>query len=174
MKTCSKCVLAKPVNEFPTDKTKLSGIRAYCKSCASEMSREYRSRNLVKCKEKGLQSAKKSYAKHSEKRVEYARTYRIRNPGQHCKIAYGITHKDKMELLRLQGNKCGICETSEHKHPCSITDNGWCVDHDHSTGIVRGILCWNCNLALGHAKDSTDVLIKMITYLDRANRSACV
>jgi hypothetical protein len=39
------------------------------------------------------------------------------------------------------------------------------VDHCHTTGAVRGILCHHCNLLLGHAKDAEDTLLSAVTYL---------
>jgi Recombination endonuclease VII len=41
------------------------------------------------------------------------------------------------------------------------------VDHDHQTGQVRGILCFNCNQALGNVHDDPAVLVQLITYLQR-------
>lgn len=44
-----------------------------------------------------------------------------------------------------------------------------CVDHCHTTGAVRGLLCFHCNTALGHVFDSQEVLSKMIAYLANVN-----
>ena len=41
------------------------------------------------------------------------------------------------------------------------------VDHDHATGKVRGILCWHCNLILGHARDSVLTLRALAEYLEK-------
>lgn len=41
------------------------------------------------------------------------------------------------------------------------------VDHDHNTGKIRGILCYKCNVILGHSADSTDYLYLLIKYLNR-------
>jgi Recombination endonuclease VII len=51
--------------------------------------------------------------------------------------------------------------------PEAILDRALCFDHDHATGKFRGWLCFNCNLILGHAKDSRDKLQLLINYLDR-------
>ncbi len=42
----------------------------------------------------------------------------------------------------------------------------WCVDHDHQTGFVRGLLCRDCNAALGLFKDSQEILERAIGYLE--------
>lgn len=41
-----------------------------------------------------------------------------------------------------------------------------CIDHDHATGRVRGLLCNDCNLSLGYAKDSIETLKNLIKYLE--------
>lgn len=57
----------------------------------------------------------------------------------------------------------GRCEN------CGITEPGgkgeWCLDHDHSTKLFRGILCNNCNSALGYAKENTEILANLIKYI---------
>lgn len=72
---------------------------------------------------------------------------------------YGITILEKMLLLEKQGGRCAICGTDEFngKSPC--------VDHDHTTGKIRGILCGNCNNALGLIKDNVLIAQQMIVYL---------
>lgn len=58
-----------------------------------------------------------------------------------------------------QGGVCAICECPDKKRLS--------VDHDHQTGKIRGLLCANCNLALGNFKDDPDRLAKAIVYLKR-------
>ncbi len=73
----------------------------------------------------------------------------------------GITHEQRDQLLKEQGNKCACCGT---KDPGSV--KGWHVDHCHKTDKIRGVLCATCNIALGHAGDSIEKLKQMITYLE--------
>lgn len=69
---------------------------------------------------------------------------------------YGLTEADYQTLLQVQENKCVICQT-ELSDPC--------IDHDHTTGVVRGVLCRQCNTLLGLAKDDTILLNNAINYL---------
>lgn len=67
-------------------------------------------------------------------------------------------------LMSKQKGKCAIC-----KCEFSETDRALipCVDHDHQTGAVRGLLCFNCNTVLGKVKDSPQILKRAISYLER-------
>lgn len=79
---------------------------------------------------------------------------------------YGITVKTFEDLLKTQNGKCAICcsKLEIGKDGISRTKNV-AVDHCHITGKVRGILCKNCNVALGFMQDSTELLHKAIEYL---------
>lgn len=97
---------------------------------------------------------------------EYAAARRLANPGivknsdRKTKLKrYGLTLDQFADQLALQNNACEICRTSEWGQ------RGPCVDHDHKTGIVRGLLCSRCNLALGHFRDDIDCLKRAIAYL---------
>jgi hypothetical protein len=73
---------------------------------------------------------------------------------------FGITLKEFTELAEKQDHRCAICKTD--------TPQGrgtWHVDHDHLTGENRGLLCHNCNLALGHFQDDPEILRAAIDYL---------
>jgi len=76
---------------------------------------------------------------------------------------YGITLDDYNKMFAEQDGKCFICGT----HVCS-TGRALAVDHDHETGKVRGLLCANCNTALGKFNDDVELLKKAIDYLRRA------
>ena len=66
------------------------------------------------------------------------------------KHSYGITPEDYEKMLEAQGHRCAICGTMENgKSRWPGVRRKLCVDHDHSTGKVRGLLCSSCNLTLG-------------------------
>jgi hypothetical protein len=76
-----------------------------------------------------------------------------------------LTGDEVLALYEGQGWKCGICRAVVTEGG-RAADSG-CVDHDHATGKVRGILCMNCNRGLGMLKDSTENLRRAIAYLGR-------
>ena len=80
---------------------------------------------------------------------------------------YGLTLAAYYSLLELQKNGCALCGSST---PGSRTKH-FCVDHDHTTGKVRGLLCNRCNRALGLAHDDSKLLLKMAAYVRKHRTS---
>lgn len=81
----------------------------------------------------------------------------------HCdrSTRYGVARAVIQLLWDFQDHKCRVCGTPQElfgKHSV-------CVDHDHATGKVRGLLCTKCNVALGAARDSPQILVGLIQYL---------
>jgi predicted nucleic acid-binding Zn ribbon protein len=75
--------------------------------------------------------------------------------------AHGLTASQFDDLLSSQGRSCAICGTSDWGV------KGPQIDHNHETGAVRGILCVNCNNALGRFKEDVDVMRRAAEYLER-------
>lgn len=80
------------------------------------------------------------------------------------KMAYGITPEQYDEMLVAQEHRCAVCRTD------TPTGKGmWFIDHCHTTGKVRGVLCSFCNSMLGYARDNPSILAAGGAYLT-ANR----
>ena len=75
---------------------------------------------------------------------------------------YGLSEERYYYLLSQQANSCAICKTEfiGTRGPTSP-----CVDHDHKTYQIRGLLCRHCNFAIGLANEDITILEKMIAYL---------
>ena len=84
-----------------------------------------------------------------------------KNASAMLKRNYGITLADYDRMVEKQNGKCAICETTEP------SGNGarFAVDHDHKTGEVRGLLCFDCNSGIGKFKDDAALLTSAIEYL---------
>lgn len=79
---------------------------------------------------------------------------------------YGVTAEDYERLKRKQKNRCAICGQKERRiHYKTKKRQSLSVDHDHITGLVRGLLCRDCNFALGLFQHSLKLLLKAIKYL---------
>ena len=89
-----------------------------------------------------------------DKTPEHNRRYNL-------KQCYGLTPEEYDSMLHLQNGVCAICGGTE-------TVGRLAVDHCHETGKIRGLLCTNCNQALGKFKDDPTILANAITYLGGA------
>jgi hypothetical protein len=77
----------------------------------------------------------------------------------YLKRRFGITPEDYDAMLDRQGGVCAICKREPR------TDISLHVDHDHSTGAVRGLLCFDCNAGIGKFREDVGVLSAAIVYL---------
>ena len=98
--------------------------------------------------------------------LEYRADRRVDFQDAERQRKFGVTRKQYGDLLLTQDGNCAIC-----RKPETATRNGLvkalAVDHDHATGIVRGLLCSECNTMLGKAKDDRNVLLAAVKYLDK-------
>lgn len=83
---------------------------------------------------------------------------------RHLLVKYNLSFDAFEALHSSQGGKCAICRKEIH-----LLDKHTCVDHDHSTGSVRGILCKPCNSGIGQLKDDVKNLQSAIEYLNRSS-----
>jgi hypothetical protein len=74
---------------------------------------------------------------------------------------YGITLEQYDEMLVAQGGVCAVCKR-EPRDDISLH-----VDHDHATGVIRGLLCFRCNNSLGDLGDDPEVMQAAALYLLR-------
>ncbi len=133
--------------------------------------KEYEKEYYEKNKERIKARVRAHRYKYIEKHREQQRRYRKENPDKvrdsKMKSFYGIGLDRYNELVLEQNNKCAICRNEE-----TIKDNRTglikklSVDHCHDTGIIRGLLCNNCNRAMGLFRDDPDILRKAILYLE--------
>jgi hypothetical protein len=89
---------------------------------------------------------------HKPSRILYVRKYR-------CLKRYGITLEDYDKMVADRDGCCDICKKK---------DKNLHIDHSHTTGKVRGLLCGSCNRALGLLKDDVKFLEQAIIYLKKS------
>jgi hypothetical protein len=114
-----------------------------------------------------ISQAQAEYAKLPEvrdKKAEYMKSYAVKNRQKLSensrKRNYGLTQEQTDQMLNDQRGSCLICRNELQK---------FCIDHDHTTGRVRGILCLKCNFMLGLANDNPSLLRNAINYLESNN-----
>jgi len=153
MKRCAKCQTAKPVDDFSPDKQHSDGKLSWCRPCVNAYYRAKRTGN------KEYSQYQMKYRKSTPERQEKWNRSR-RNMA--FRTAYGITVEQWEEMKEAQGNKCAIC-----RRPFTGNTKRIQVDHDHTTGQVRDLLCYKCNTLLGQCSDDIDTLQRAIAYLRR-------
>ncbi|HEX2774994.1 MAG TPA: endonuclease VII domain-containing protein [Micromonosporaceae bacterium] len=180
-----QCGRILPDTEFHRNKRRPDGLSFYCKSCAAERSEKSRRKRGVAPKKRaastvppGLKwgpdcnqikpledfartkrsaSGVHSYCKPCHNARGKETVERLYGTSRHYDLTrrYGVGEKEFAELLAEQGEVCAICGAANPQH----------LDHDHRTGWVRGILCFNCNGGLGQFRDNAGYLTKAISYL---------
>lgn len=106
---------------------------------------------------KGKKFADLKYCGHCQYKVKKEKSRNAH--GRAIESRYGITQKDYDDLYAFQGGVCYICRRATGR------TRRLTVDHDHKTGMVRGLLCRPCNTILGHARDMIEFFERCISYL---------
>ena len=101
------------------------------------------------------------------RKQEYGR-YKEQQETWRLKNKYGITRDDYNKLLKDQDGTCRICKKAG-QHFRQGKPLPLCVDHNHETGKVRGLLCLNCNSGMGKLGDSIELLKEVIKYLEETD-----
>ena len=119
-----------------------------CIACQKQRHKQYRKTHKKEIK----QYMEQYYKNHKEEIGQQHKQYdRLKK--------YGITIQQELNMLEAQGNKCAICD----KPLNSLTEAH--IDHNHRTGKVRGILCGNCNRAIGLLRDNPSNTLRATMYL---------
>lgn len=114
--------------------------------------------------------ASRAYYNKNAKRIsEQKKVYRLVNKdkirGIKLEETYGLSNEEYNAILESQDGKCAVCG----KPNSGYSDKGgnfrkMFVDHDHETGKVRGLLCRDCNFALGLLKDNPETILRLYEY----------
>lgn len=140
------CTICKDTNKprisefFSSDRSVKNGLKAVCRTCLS--------------------------AKHKKWAATPAAKSSVRS--RQIKSSYGLSADDYDRLFRDQCGRCAICmrtEDSSTKKRRILH-----VDHDHMTGLVRGLLCNTCNVGLGNFRDAEWIIARALIYLATRTR----
>jgi hypothetical protein len=147
-KVCGHCRRTLPGDAFHVDRSAKSGLKSWCKDCTREWRQEPGRKRRMAAANAAWRAAN----------PERLRSYR-REAG--LRKGYGIGMADFDTQLAAQGGSCAICAST-----ACPTGKALSVDHDHETGELRGILCGNCNMAIGCLQDDPRLLRSAIAYLE--------
>lgn len=179
MKICTKCKIEKDIMCFSKSSGNKDGLYHWCKECVRNHQILNKDRIRIqqakwrKKNKKHVAEYTKNYDKlNKDKRTAQKRLRRINNPdfykAQMLKRFHGITLLDYKKMLEEQNGLCAICGKEETRRDFRYNNLiDLAVDHDHKTGKVRGLLCSNCNKAIGVFQDNTELLQSAINYLNR-------
>lgn len=161
MKACKKCGATKPLEDFYRAAGTRDGHRGDCKVCSSE---DKRRRYLADpeaaiARVKRWQQANPERVNATQRARRAKPEVRLRDRAGHLMRKYGMTIEQYDAMLETQGGGCFICGRPPRD------DISLHVDHDHSTGRVRGILCFCCNNALADFQDDPALLRKAAGYV---------
>lgn len=139
MVVCTKCKRELPEEKFRKENRKKNGLRSNCKNCDYQQKRKW-------------------IEEHQEQEKISRRKRTLRQ--------YDITFEEYKEMFSKQEGKCAICGVLMVE---GVEGNPLvaCVDHNHKTGQVRGLLCSLHNRALGLFDDNIEIMKSAINYLER-------
>lgn len=140
-KKCSSCEQILGLSEFHYSQSGSGKRKSKCKDCSAKYFQDYKKKNTESLRNKWRDASKRYHT--TERRR--ARTLK----------KYNLTPDGYKALFESQDGSCAIC----HRAITLV------IDHDHNTGLVRGLLCNGCNLALGYFEDDVKRMRLAIKYI---------
>ena len=171
-KICSKCKEKKLLSEFYKLSKGKQGRAYWCKACEDAKNQKWARENPERAKE----ISDRNYRENLEKVRKQHSTYYHRNRDvrrrklkENAIKRYGLTIEQYETMIETQNNKCTICGQEECIKAPGIYNEvkSLAIDHCHITGVVRGLLCSNCNKGLGSFKDNPEFLKRAALYLEK-------
>jgi hypothetical protein len=154
-KICTKCGKRLSLQAFNRDKSRKDGYQYRCKNCYRDWYNEHYAES-----EDFRNKRSAHFAKYYAEKYP---TLQAQKEATKFFAMYGITREEFAEMSTAQRDLCKIC----NRPPTGKTRLS--VDHDHTTGIIRGLLCDPCNKGLGHFRDDINLLAAAIEYLQSSS-----
>lgn len=151
-KACSRCKEVKPLIAFSKNRASFDGFQPLCKECDAARKGRFHRTDPLRYRERNNQWKQENGARYRELQKRH-----------YLKSKYGLTQDQYDTLFEQQGGRCAICR-KEGKRVNGIGPLE--IDHDHTTGAVRGLLCRSCNMGIGIFCDDTDWMRAAITYIE--------
>lgn len=151
MKRCAKCSTEKPPTEFHRNSRAKDQLCSYCKACAKEETRKHRlTKPEMRAAVQSAYFARNKAAIYQKRKERMSASEELREKqrqwGRRARLkkTYGLTPCEVEQMSKDQGGCCAMCGRGFGDRLKPV------VDHCHSSGKVRSLLCSPCNTALGH------------------------
>ncbi len=172
-KICRLCGEQKALTAFYASTDMRDGYRGECKQCnlAHQARRRHADPELRRRAVERAQAWRRDNPeRYADMQREWAESGRKAASMRkaHLKRKYGITPDDYERRLQGQGGGCAICGAPPR------AGQSLHVDHDHQTGRVRGLLCFNCNAGIGKFIDDPELLHRAGDYVSIQRRIAAL
>ena len=180
-KVCNRCKIEKCITDFGRSSYSATGINPSCKICIAKYQKRWSGDGKRK------EYARQYYLKNKARILKYNAAHKKKQDPDKFRV---VSRKDKEEQIlnrtgtrrykewnwkkigiidftwedfdrmnKEQGGLCYLCGKP------SCKGRSLCVDHNHKTGKVRKLLCFDCNTSIGKLGDSTDCFIKILNYI---------
>lgn len=150
-KRCSKCKQELDPSLFHNSKKSSDGKTSACRECRLA----YRRQPEIRKKERAGYTAWRNADKERAKRLDFRNNLRVH---------FGLTVEQYTAMVEAQNGVCAICGKPE-SHP---RKKNLAVDHCHTTGKIRGLLCNSCNTGIGLLKEDERLFLRTIEYLKQS------
>lgn len=142
-----------------------------CKFCRAKKFGVALSNDTIEARKERLKEYKKRYYKNNKTIIDERNKKNRETISSyqkylyHIKSKYKISESEYITLLEQHNFKCSCCSFVQQDKYASKKNDKLYIDHDHKTGLIRGLLCQKCNSALGLIKDNIEILKNLIKYL---------
>ena len=152
---CAKCKEAKSPEDF------YAGQQSYCKLCVKGISKAYHDKHREKYRQQNREYYRKANTKGAvrswnARNADAGKRWYEKNKARVVARMKERYQQKRSQLLKELSQECAICKDNK---------SALVLDHDHHTGVVRGLLCRRCNLVLGYLREEIELLRKMISYI---------
>lgn len=159
VKECRRCGETKGLLSFYAHRGTKDRRANYCKECQKATTREWNAKNADRTRVRN--AAYRNQPGEAQRRAAENKRWWLK--------LYGLTPEQHAEMMKAQDGVCAICRQPERYIDARTGEpRRLSVDHCHSTGTVRGLLCGHCNRALGQFEDDPERLTRAADYLLRA------
>lgn len=152
-RTCGTCGESKPIERFEVLKLAKDGSkvrRRKCKDCRAGIHKAWRWKNIEYVRARRNKYNERGYVKEGIRHRNLRRNY-------------GISLERYREMFDAQQGRCAICGTDSPGGKHGV----FAVDHDHSSSVVRALLCSKCNIGIGQFDDDPVRMRLAIGYLEK-------